>query len=334
MSEAASSGHYLGIDGGATKTQAAIVDAQGVLHGVGLGGSSNYDNVGVAAAQANIGQAVAAARRQARLDHAPFAATFLGLAGIVSPEDRAVVREMAEALELAPGDRIGVDHDCRIALAGGLTGRPGIALIAGTGSSCFGMNEAGDAWRGSGWGHLISDEGSGYWFGIQAMRAAVQAYDGRGIPTVLRERLQATLGLAEMDDLVRRLYVDGMSQQEIAALAPLVFEAARDGDERALALVREGMEALADSVLAVARKLRMESECDLALIGGIFQAGPMFVEELERAVRSRLPGCRVIFAEMPPSLGACLLALELGGAEASESVRSALLASAQGMEAR
>src|SRR6185436_17233044 len=139
-------------------------------------------------------------------------------------------QKIAEDMHLAPAEQIGIDHDCRIALAGGLSGRPGIVLIAGTGSSCFGMNAAGEAWRSGGWGHLLADEGSGYWLGVKGLEAAVRAYDGRGAPTALLDQLQRHLGLPDMNDIMHRLYVTGMSRAELAALAPIVIAAAADGD--------------------------------------------------------------------------------------------------------
>jgi N-acetylglucosamine kinase-like BadF-type ATPase len=306
--------YVLGVDGGGTKTHVAIVDDAGRLCGLGQAGPSNYDDVGVEVAQANIGLAVQAARQMAGLDNRPFEAAFLGMAGVVSPQDRAAIRKIAHDLALAAPERIGIDHDCRIALAGGLSGRPGIVQIAGTGSSCYGRNRAGEDWRAGGWGHLISDEGSSYWFGMQAMRMAVGAFDGRVESTPLLDLVQQRLTLAHMNDIMHRLYVTGMSRAEIAALAPLVIEAARGGDQVSLRLIRQGTQELADCILAVARRLGMAAgPCELALVGGLFRAGDIFVLPLREAVGERLPQCQISLAELPPVLGACLLALqELG----------------------
>ncbi len=317
--------YVLGVDAGGTKTLAAIADEAGVLLGSGRGGPGNFDDVGIERARANIGEAVEAARRAAGLAPEPFAAAFLGVAGVVSEADRAVVRAMAADLALAPDGRVGVDHDCRIALAGGLSGRPGIVLIIGTGSSCFGMNAAGEAWRSGGWGHLISDEGSGYWLGVEALRAAVRAWDGRERPTVLLGRLLQHLGVAEPDDLLHRLYVVGMSRAELAALAPLVIAAAREGDAVAGGLLARGAEELADTVLAVARRLGLYGQaCELALAGGLAQVEDFVVQPLRAAVQARLPGCRVMAAELPPALGACLLALRLLEVAPSPAISRAL----------
>jgi N-acetylglucosamine kinase-like BadF-type ATPase len=303
--------YVLGVDGGGTKTQVAIVAEDGRLGGVGLGGPSNFDDVGIATAQANIGQAVMMARQAAGLNEISFEAVFLGMAGVVSAEDRAVIQQMAQNLALAPADQVGVDHDCRIALAGGLAGRPGIVLIAGTGSSCYGMNMAGESWRAGGWGYLISDEGSSYWLGVQAMRAAVSAYDGRSEATLLVDKVLQHLGLTLMEQIMHRIYVPGLSRAEVAGLAPVVIEAAQAGDRVALALLNQGTQDLAECVLAVARRLGLaETPCELAVVGGLGQAGDIFIQPLRWAILARLPHCRLVLAELPPVLGACLLALQ------------------------
>ncbi|MDY7076203.1 MAG: BadF/BadG/BcrA/BcrD ATPase family protein, partial [Chloroflexota bacterium] len=302
--------YVLGIDGGGTKTQAVILNDEGEICGAGTGGISNYDDVGVVTARMHIGQTVDIARDAAGLPAAPFDAAFLGLAGVASATDRGIVRGIAQDLQLAPDALVGVDHDIRIALAGGLSGRPGIVQIAGTGSSCYGRNEAGDHWRSGGWGPLISDEGSGYWLGVEAMRAATRASDGRSQPTTLLEAVLARLELPHIDDIMRHIYMEGISRAETAALGSLVIEAARAGDEVALEIIGRGSQAMADCILAVARHLDF-GECELALTGGVFQAGDVVVQPLREAVLERLPRCRITLAELPSAVGACLLALEL-----------------------
>jgi N-acetylglucosamine kinase-like BadF-type ATPase len=174
------------------------------------------------------------------------------------------------------------------------------------------MNAAGETWRSGGWGHLIADEGSGYWLGVKALKAAVRSFDGRGPRTVLEQQLRERLGLAHMDEIMHRLYVAGMSRPELAALAPLVIAAAEGGDTVAQSLLERGAEELAETVLAVARRLGMAGgPCELALAGGLFGAGQALAAPLRRALGARLPGCRAALPELPPVLGACLLALQL-----------------------
>lgn len=324
----------LGIDGGGTKTHGVILDGRGRLCGYGLGGTSNYDDVGTAAAREQIGLAVMQARAMAGLSAAPFTAAFLGMAGVVSPRDRSAIQGIAQDLGLAPPDSVGVDHDCRVALAGGLSGRPGIVQIAGTGSSCYGRDAAGRAWRSGGWGQLIADEGSGYWLGVQAMQAAVRAYDGRGAPTLLLNAVLERLGLADINDIMHHLYVKGISRAEVAALAPLVFVAARSGDALALQLLERAGQDLAACVLAVAQRLEMDRRpCELALVGGLFQAGDLLEQPLRAAVANMLPDCRITRAELPPAFGAGLLALQIAGVVPEPAMQEALRQAAQSASA-
>lgn len=309
---------FLGVDGGGTKTQTAICDENGQILGVGQAGASGIDSVGAEAAQVSIGAAVAAARAQANLPVVPFAGVFFGMAGVVSEADRDIVRGIAHQLKL--GDTIGVDHDIRISLAGGLSGRLGIALIAGTGSSCFGLNAQGERWQAGGWGHLISDEGSSYWFGWNAIRLATGALDGRW-QTALRDPVMHQLGIADIVDIHHRLYTQGISKAEVAAFAPLVFAAAAAGDEPANSLIDHGTRDLAQMVRAVAHHLGWATtHCEVTLTGGLWRAGEAVIAPFRGWLADLLPAARIILPELPPIYGACVLALQQGGVIVNASV--------------
>lgn len=317
---------FLGIDGGGTKTQAAICDETGRILGVGLGSASGIDSVGADGATIGIGAAVQAARAQAGLPAAPFDGVFLGMAGVVSEADREIVRTVASALRL--GGAVGVDHDIRISLAGGLSGRPGIALISGTGSSCFGLNERGERWQAGGWGHLISDEGSSYWFGWNAIRLAIGSFDGRWQSSLL-EPVKQRLGVKEMLDIHHRLYTRGISKAEIAAFAPLVIEAAVAGDAMATQLIEHGTHDLAQMVAAVARHFGWVSlRCEVTLTGGLWRAGEAVIAPFRRALAEELSQAAIIMPELPPVLGACVLALQRADERVDEAVLRNLAAQA------
>lgn len=305
-------GYYLGIDGGGTKTQAVILDSSGCLKGVGTAGSSSVNNVGLEHATHNIQSAVAMAASEAGIAAHSFNAAFLGIAGVVSQADRDVVTTIAQQIALAPANMIGVDHDCRVALSGGLGGQPGIVQIIGTGSSCFGLTSTGDRWRAGGWGYLLADEGAGYWLGIQAMKAATSEYDTRGHPTLLTEMVSSALKLEDMDQIMQRMYYEPLSVADIAALSHLVIDAARQNDQVANAIITHGMDEVARCIEAVARRLRFrDDELRLVCVGGIVQAGPVITTPLEKAICRRLPTCKIEKPLFPASIGAGLLAHQL-----------------------
>ena len=78
------------------------------------------------------------------------------------------------------------------------------------------------------------------------MRIAVASYDGRAKPSVLMELVKRHLGLTDINEIMHRLYVVGLSRAEMAALAPFVLDAAAAGDEASINLVQRGTQELAD----------------------------------------------------------------------------------------
>jgi N-acetylglucosamine kinase-like BadF-type ATPase len=96
-----------------------------------------------------------------------------------------------------------------------------------------------------------------------------------------------------MDELMHRVYVVGLSRAEIAALGPLTLAAAAEGDRAALDALDEGAHELARCVLAVARRLSFDAgPCELALSGGLFNAGARVVAPLHAEIGWLLP-CRI-----------------------------------------
>ena len=301
--------YVLGIDGGGTRTRAAIIDNEGNVLGICIGNTSNYDDIGIDAARENIKQVVDCALQKTGIFISQFHAAFLGIGGVSSEADRTIVKNMALDLHLAPEECIGVDHDIRIALAGGLSGRPGIVQIAGTGSSSYGRDAKGRSWRSGGWGPLLADEGSGYWLGIEAMKAATRAADGHSQATSLLPSVLDFLKLTNIDSIMNRVYAQKMTRAEIASLSPLVIRAAKEGDAISLEIIDRGIQCMAECVFIVENKLKLLGQCELSLTGGVFQAGDFIIDRMRNMVQERLPHCKVIMAELPPVIGSCLLAL-------------------------
>lgn len=310
---------FLGIDGGGTRTRAALVNRQGQVLGLGEAGPSNIDDLGRQEAQRNIGRAVSACWQQAGLAPQPVRFAFFGMAGVVSEADRDVIRQVADELQVAVPGGVAVDHDIRIALAGGLAGEPGIVVIVGTGSSCYGRNPQGQDCRVGGWGHWLDDGGSGYFLGLQAMIAAVRSADGRlevagGQPSSLLPAVVQALQIESIDLIMHRLYYQNMSRSEIAALAPLVLQAAQQGDQAARDILQRGAEEVALMVQTASRRLNFPpAQLQVTLVGGLVESSAFYRAQLAAALQERLPGVQVVPPRLPPVLGAALLALQYAG---------------------
>lgn len=284
---------FLGVDGGGSKTLAVIVDAAGVERGRGMAGSANYKVVGVEAAVAQARLAVEAATVAAGRG-APLTAGWLGLAGVDSPRDHALLlphlRRLAEVVRLT--------NDAELAL-GALPGCVGVTLIAGTGSIALGRNASGAQARAGGWGHLLGDEGSGYDIGRRALQAALQAVDGRGRPTQLLTRILDAWELDNAPEILGRVYPLG-EKSEIARLSRLVFDAAQAGDRPAGRITRRAAAELAGMVLSVGAALGFDvTGAPLAFGGGLLLHEASLRDDVLRLVRRRLAVELVTLVEEP-----------------------------------
>ncbi len=313
----------IGVDGGGTSTRVALATLEGEVLGIGTAGAGNYHDVGANTVRAHIDQALRLAWAETGIPAQQADAAFLGLGSVASAEDRATIHQIADDLSLALNGNVGVDHDLRVALAGGLVGKPGIILIAGTGASCFGRAEDDRTWRAGGWGPLLDDVGSSGWLGLQSMVAAVREHDGRGKPTVLSSRVLQALEIEDIDQILLRVDGHGLTRCEMATLAVLVTEAAAEGDLVAQEILATGTDELATLVATVAEKLDLPASLgavQVAVTGGLTNAGAVFLDPLRDAVQRRAPACEVIEPKFPPVIGAVLIALQSLGIAPSADV--------------
>ncbi len=302
---------FLGIDGGGTTTRAVAVSATGQIWGEGEAGPSNYHNVGIDAALANVLGASKQARQRAGVRTAPVA-VFLGCAGIKSAADTALMKSMAETSGIGPTGGIVVANDLHNALTGGLAGRAGIALIAGTGTNCLGRDASGESFMCGGWGWLLDDVGGGFGLGMAALRAVARATDGRAGRTSLEAAVLAFYGLSEPYELLARLHVGKWTPDELAGLAPVVVRNAESGDAVAQSILREGASALAELVAGTARRLSFSKGPEVVILGGCARSGPPYQPLVEAAIGRVCPRARLVEPEYSPAHGSALNALRAG----------------------
>jgi N-acetylglucosamine kinase-like BadF-type ATPase len=249
---------YVGVDGGATRCRAIVLDADGREVGR-ADGPAGIVTVRTATAAAEIvatvvRDAVRVAGRHATSDAGtapPVTRLVAGLAGAGRLDARDAARSALEATGVAMA--VEVRGDSEIALDDAFDDGAGILVVAGTGSMALGRAVHGRQARAGGWGVLLGDEGSGWWLGIQGLRAVARAADGRGPATILTGVLLNALSLPDAAAMITR--VDTASKGEVAALAPLVLRAAGDGDAVARQLADDAAGELAAAAFAVRRAL-------------------------------------------------------------------------------
>ena len=217
----------LGVDGGGSKTRAVVADGAGEVLGEGLAGPSNPLRVGVDEAAGAIRDAVDRACAEAGVRRAEIVAAEVGLAGV----KRADIRERMRAAVAELGFKtVEVVTDADIALYGATEGKPGLVIIAGTGSVCCGINARGRRACAGGWGPVVGDEGSGSWIARRALQAVARATDGRGRRSSLVEAACDYFNVAAADDLSTAVYAPNVTNSRIAGFGGRVVEAAKRRD--------------------------------------------------------------------------------------------------------
>jgi N-acetylglucosamine kinase-like BadF-type ATPase len=298
--------HVLGIDAGGTKTVCLLADEQGAILSVGRGPGANLQVAGELAVEKVLHHVMDTALN-GRHDGRP-RAVCLGIAGVDRDEDSRIVSAIMR--RISPGSRVLVVNDALVALEAGAPGSPGIVIICGTGSIAYGRNRHNAAARSGGWGHIIGDEGSGYWIGRQAVQAVMRDADGRGPATSLTRYVLAHFDVPAASGLVHVVYGPQGAARSIAMLGPSVQMASESGDAVASAILDRAATELALAARSVAERLELRAEAfPFVLAGGVFRVVPSLVERLRGRLLEIAPDATIDILHEEPALGAVRLAL-------------------------
>jgi N-acetylglucosamine kinase-like BadF-type ATPase len=300
--------YVVGVDGGGTKTTAAVVGEDLKAAGSATTGPANHRSVGMESASVNIAGAVSEALRAASVPLSDVAAICMCLAGFDTDLDLPVPQRTVRLLNF--GGAAIFENDVVGAWAGATDVQPGIVVIAGTGATALGMNERGQLWRTDGWDYVLGDSGSGYDIGRTAIRAAMRALDGRGAPTALTQALADAYGVTDAEEMRRLVDSTNFGKFEIASFAMRVSQAADAGDLTARDILSQAGRDLAEQAVAIIRELEMGgTQFPLSTVGSVFKSVPWVTEPFERAITRVAP--RVTFRPSlhPPQVGAAILAL-------------------------
>ncbi len=305
--------HVLGIDAGGTKTVCLLGDEQGRILAEARGGGANLNTAG----ELGVEMVLHAVMEEAIGDREVTPAVIcLGMAGVDRDDDYRTVRSIMRRIGYrAP---VLIVNDALVALEAGAKEGPGIVVIAGTGSIAYGRDTRNRAARAGGWGHVLGDEGSGYWIGRQALQAVMRQADGRGPATALTTRVLAHFGVEKPSELVRVVYYADVGRQAVAALGPLVESAYHEGDEVAVRILRGAAGELLAAARSVTRQLTMEEEAfPFILAGGIFHAVPWLASAVSSGLAAVAARSTIRLLETEPATGAIHLAIaeRCGGAK-------------------
>jgi N-acetylglucosamine kinase-like BadF-type ATPase len=301
--------YLIGIDGGGTKCLGVIADEGGKELAREQAGAANLQQRGVEKATAVVKSVVDKLLESQNAKPEQIACLMAGLAGAGGEN----IRERAQLLikNCWTDVPVQVVTDADVALEGAFSGEPGIVLVSGTGSICYGKNATGQTARAGGWGHLLGDEGSATWIAIKALKSALMMWDGRLPNGELRSRLSEQLEVEDIADVVPEFYGGRVSVSQIAGLSKVVFELSESDHAARQIILRAGRE-LGKLVVAVVRSLAVEDfRAKVALVGGVFSdkanrkklLGPL-KDEITRVC----PDVSFTNPDMEPVMGAIAMA--------------------------
>ncbi|MGE0867317.1 MAG: N-acetylglucosamine kinase [Kofleriaceae bacterium] len=298
----------LAIDGGGTHTRCLAVDtATHRVIGRGAGGPSNHLLVERAIVQRSLTTAIDEALASAGARRGDVACVAAGLAGVdfdgAGADDmEPLVARLGFSRELCVGDVIVAHH-------GALCGKPGVLVLAGTGSVVLGIGGDQKRAKVGGWGPVYGDEGSGHHIGRQALRAAARAHDGRGPNTALLDAMTTALGVRGFGQSISVVYGEHpMAPRDLAALTPIAYEVARSGDTVARQIFFDAADDLAEAAMAVIRRLDALGAAPLVSYqGGVLDSCELVRQRFVEALRLSLPAAVVHPPRLGPVFGAYLL---------------------------
>lgn len=311
----------LAVDGGNSKTDVALVAADGRVLAALRGPTTSHQQVGLEPGADRLAALVAEARVRAdpAVDDSPPEVGVYALAGADTAADaRRLLVSFAERNLARSGLVI---NDAFAPIRAGSPRGWGIALICGSGINAAGIAPNGRTARLAALGGISGDWGGGGDVGLAALGAAVRARDGRGPRTLLETLVPRQFGYRRPIDLTWAIELGSIPQARLRELSPLVFQVAGQGDAVARSIVDRLADELAAMAGAMIRRLNLSRrDPDVVMAGGVFDArDEPFEARIAAGVRAVAPMARLRRSEAPPVLGAALLALDrLDGSAVSD----------------
>jgi N-acetylglucosamine kinase-like BadF-type ATPase len=294
--------YVIGVDGGGTKTVAVAYDLKGNVLGEGRSGFSNV-MVDFKKATKHILAAIHQAQQNLQKEDCKF--IYLGIAGSEGIENK---DELIKIITDEFQTKINVVNDSIIAHAATLKGEDGILAISGTGAIAIGIKAEKSVFTG-GWGHLLGDEGSGYWIVMEAFRQMIVETDESLALCQLSEALLKEMGYSDPQDI--KLFAYSRPKAEIAKLSRVVTRLADKGDKTACRILYDAGQRLGRMTWNCCEKLGYDDQVVIGLSGSIFEHIPQVLDSYKQFLSSKIQvPIELILDEVPATKGAYYLALK------------------------
>ena len=305
----------LAVDGGNSKTDVALLAADGQVLGTARGGGFVPQRVGTEAAVAGLVPLIAESAAEAGLDLAAGAGPLVThisacLAGADMPVEERLLQQAIAGHGWAR--TVVVANDTFALLRSGTDAPRGVAVVCGAGINCVGLLPDGRTARFPALGVLTGDWGGGGGLASEVMFAAVRSEDGRGPHTALASAAAAHFGLPDATAVALAMHFGSVRRERLHELVPVLFATAGTGDRVALELVeRQADEIVRMAVVALRRLDLLDGPADVVLGGGVLAARqPLLLDGVNARLAADAPYAVPRVVDLPPVVGAALLGLD------------------------
>lgn len=263
------SGQYIvSVDGGGTHTEFCIYNSHTHLRHYFTYGSTNHKVVGEEQAEINLIGSLHEIMEKLSIEKNDLIMCVLGLSGLDSEEDKAMYHQQISKA-LLPETPFYLCNDAELAFYA-ISQKPGIVVVAGTGSIAYGFSESATV-RSGGWGGLVSDLGSGTWIGMQVLRDILLYCDGQGPYHTVYQDILKESGAESFEALP--FLVTAYPTNRIASYARIICDHGDSGDPYSTGIVREAAVHVAMLVESVYRKASFKGNAPIDCVrsGGLFK---------------------------------------------------------------
>lgn len=284
--------YYVGIDMGGTNGRLQVCTGAGQILGEFRGEGCSINTDGLSKSRKKFRELVFHSLQALGLCPEECSGICVAASGIDSLQEEKACRSWFEEMGFL-SERLLVLNDCEIFLY--LSQGPALVLLSGTGSICCGRDRNGKKYRTGGWNHILSDEGSGFDFGLRYLRVAADVLDGRRTATVLTARIIEENGLDTLEKINQFVNSHLFEKSEIAKFSRIGYEAACQGDEAAIAIHRECANCLVHLAQDTWNKMN-DSEyesVDLWLWGSVLLKNDLLQKQVRELLKQQMPWVKV-----------------------------------------
>jgi N-acetylglucosamine kinase-like BadF-type ATPase len=298
--------YILGFDGGGTKTECLLANAQGEILARALAGPSNPLRTGYTRAWFSLSEAADAVLSRMQLKAGDISAVCAGIGGAGRP---GVAKRVTTFFERSfPNATVRVTTDLEIAFEAAFGTGEGILLLAGTGSAAFGRDTNGRTARAGGRGPWFSDEGSAFDIGRRAFAAISRAEEHRAPETALTKRIFSWHQTQNWEALYDRISKN--ADDVFPQTFPLVAQLADKEDAVAREILSSAAQSLGELAATVAREMGWQDrEIAIAKAGGVHGRSNFFDKAIDAELQRLLPKAGLTVMKISPAEAAVKMAI-------------------------